>query len=99
MAFGVKREEVNAWKQNVESGNIAFLTHFWIDDRFPGCDTVTKVGCSDMEKLKDWGRKYGLLEKWIHNDERYPHFDLFGEHQKNILQQENKWDHIDKFRL
>ncbi|MBY7143565.1 hypothetical protein KFZ56_11025 [Virgibacillus sp. NKC19-3] len=99
MAFGVKREEVNAWKKKVESGNIAFLTHFWIDDRFPGCDTVTKVGCSDIDKLKKWGKKYGLIENWIHKDERFPHFDLFGKQQKDILQQENKWDHIDKFRL
>lgn len=99
MAFGVKREELNTWKKNVENGNIAFLTHFWIDDRFPDCNTVTKVGCGDIQKLKDWGKMYGLLENWIHKDEQYPHFDLFGRHQKDILQQENKWDHIDKFRL
>ena len=54
MAFGVKREELQRWKQDVEAGKIAFLTHYWIDDRFPGCNTVTKVGCCDLEKLAKW---------------------------------------------
>ncbi|MBP1967951.1 hypothetical protein J2Z83_000043 [Virgibacillus natechei] len=99
MAFGVKREELTLWKRNVENGNIAFLTHYWMDDRFPNCNTVTKVGCSNIEKLKSWGESYGLLENWIHRDEKYPHFDLFGEYQKDILQREDKWDHIERFRL
>ncbi len=42
MAFGVKREELNRWKQAVKRGEIAFLTHYWLDDRFPEAKTVTK---------------------------------------------------------
>jgi len=99
MAFGVKREELKQWKHNVKSGNIAFLTHYWLDDRFPDCDTVTKVGCSNINKLIKWGKQYGLQEQWIHRDERYPHFDLFGKHQKEVLQHEGIWDQLNRFRI
>ncbi|WP_327290621.1 hypothetical protein [Salimicrobium flavidum] len=75
------------------------MTHYWIDDRFPGCDTVTKVGCSDVEKLKRWGRKYGLKPEWIDFREAFPHYDLFGKHQFDILQAEGKEDHIRRFEL
>lgn len=60
MAFGIKRVDVVAWKQEIDQGQIAFLTHYWLDDRFPGCKTVTKVGCNDLERLAEWGKKYGL---------------------------------------
>lgn len=99
MAFGINRDELKKWKQNVKNGKIDFLTHYWLDDRFPGCTTVTKVGCSDLNKLAAWGRKYGLDEKWIHQDEKYPHFDLFGDRQLKILKAEGKWDHIKRFSI
>ena len=99
MAFGLKREELKRWKKNVEQGNIAFLTHYWIDDRFPGCTTVTKVGCKDLAKLKSWGEKYNLQENWIHQDKKHPHFDLFGETQKKILQSEEQWSQMKRFEL
>ncbi|MUK90668.1 hypothetical protein GMD78_20135 [Ornithinibacillus sp. L9] len=99
MAFGVKRVELKRWKTQVKNGEIAFLTHFWLDDRFPGCNTVTKVGCRDLEKLKAWGKKYDLQPNWIHMDHQYPHFDLFGERQKKILVNENMMDHISRFNL
>lgn len=99
MAFGLKREELKIWKKKVENGNIAFLTHYWLDDRFPGCNTVTKVGCSDLNKLKQWGRKYNLQGNWIHLDDKHPHFDLFGEKQKSILQYEEQWSQIERFKL
>lgn len=57
MAFGLKRQDLLQWKREVRSGNIAFLTHYWQDPRFPGCNTVTKVGCSDVKKLISWGNK------------------------------------------
>lgn len=60
MAFGVKREELNRWKQAVKRGEIAFLTHYWLDDRFPEAKTVTKAGCADIDKLIQWGAAYGL---------------------------------------
>ncbi|MCP3031301.1 hypothetical protein LF817_08055 [Halobacillus sp. A1] len=99
MAFGVKREELVKWKKKVSRGEIAFLTHFWLDDRFPGCDTVTKVGCSDLDKLKAWGEKHGLKGQWIHHDPRYPHFDLFGHRQYEILKKEGQWNQIEHFSL
>ncbi|MBN8234556.1 hypothetical protein JF544_04810 [Halobacillus kuroshimensis] len=98
MAFGVKREELQAWKRQVQNGEVAFLTHFWIDDRFPGCDTVTKAGCSDLDVLKEWGSCYDLHPGWIHLDP-YPHFDLFGDKQYEILKAEGRWDHIERFAL
>jgi hypothetical protein len=99
MAFGVKREELKKWKETVKRGEIAFLTHFWLDDRFPKSTTVTKVGCNDIGKLENWGRKYGLKPEWIHRDEAYPHFDLIGRFQKEILVQEGQWEHIKRFNI
>ena len=76
MAFGINREQLNTWKKAVRNGEIAFLTHYWIDERFPGCKTVTKVGCVNLEKLIQWGAAYGLKEEWIDMRADYPHFDL-----------------------
>ena len=99
MAFGISREELKLWKQRVRKGEIAFLTHYWLDDRFPGCDTVTKDGWSDVEKLMSRGRKYGLSDHWIDYKTDYPHYDLFGEYQREILRQEQIWDQIERFKI
>ncbi|TMN23663.1 hypothetical protein [Lentibacillus cibarius] len=99
MAFGVNRRELHEWKTQVKNGQIAFLTHFWIDERFPGCYTVTKVGCSDLGKLAEWGRAYQLNPDWIHRDKHFPHFDLFGDKQRQILKDEGKWEHMRRFRI
>jgi hypothetical protein len=89
MAFGLKKKELAEWKRQIDNGEIAFLTHYWLDDRFPGCKTVTKVGCADLEKLKNWGKRYGLKEEWIHyRKDGYSHFDLLGDTQKKILKEE-----------
>ncbi|MFD1030642.1 hypothetical protein [Metaplanococcus flavidus] len=96
MAFGIRRAELNRWKVDVEEGNISFLTHYWIDDRFPGCSTVTKVGCSDLVKLKDWGLQYGLRPEWLDLRGNYPHFDLFGDRQRFILEAENMLEQLHK---
>lgn len=99
MAFGLKRRDLVAWKRKVAGGQIAFLTHYWQDPRFPGCYTVTKVGCRNTEKLAEWGRKYGLKAIWIDHKQDYPHFDLFGKRQKYILRQEQQWEQLQKFSL
>ncbi|WP_445487169.1 hypothetical protein [Niallia sp. 03133] len=89
MAFGIKKKELLAWKKQIDNGEIAFLTHYWLDDRFPESKTVTKVGCSDMEKLIKWGQNYGLKKEWIHKrKDGYSHFDLLGNIQKEILNKE-----------
>ncbi len=100
MAFGIKRSDVEKWKQKLEDGEIAFLTHYWKDERFPFCRTVTKVGCKDIEKLKNWGKQYGLQPEWIdmRNPSR-PHFDLLGEKQQMILKKEGLMEHLDRFNL
>lgn len=98
MAFGIKREELLAWKKAVSKGEIAFLTHYWIDERFPGCNTVTKVGCSDIGKLIEWGKQYGLKAEWIDHRGQYPHYDLFGIHQERILKNEEKEEQLLKFK-
>ena len=98
MAFGINKEELTQWKQAVLRGNIAFLTHYWIDDRFPAIRSVTKVGCSNVETLINWGSKYGLKEEWIHyRDDGFPHFDLMGDVQKEILHKEGLSEHIQRF--
>lgn len=99
VAFGVNRNELRKWKIKVQNGEIAFLTHYWLDERFPNCQTVTKVGCADIEKLMKWGSKYSLQPRWIDRRPRYPHFDLFNNIQREILIQEELWDHIRRFRL
>lgn len=99
MAFGVRREELQSWKNTVSQGEIAFLTHYWLDDRFPGCKTVTKVGCADLSKLIEWGRKYDLHPEWIDHKEQYPHFDLFGGREYTVLKEEGREDLIDRFKL
>lgn len=89
MAFGISREELQRWKKNIDEGQIAFLTHYWLDDRFPKSKTVTKVGCNNIEKLHHWGKKYGLKKEWIHmRKDGYPHYDLIGDVQKEILTKE-----------
>lgn len=98
MAFGIKREELKKWKAQIDKGEIAFLTHYWMDDRFPGSNTVTKVGCNDLEKLETWGKKHDLKAEWIHiRKDGYSHYDLIGDWQKKILQKENLLHTIIKF--
>lgn len=99
MAFGITRKELNQWKSQVLSGNIAIITHYWQDVRFKNCHTVTKVGCKDIKKLMEWGYKYDLKKEWIDHHVLYPHFDLFGKTQKEILLKEGLLDHIQRFNL
>ncbi|ASK63432.1 hypothetical protein CFK37_15340 [Virgibacillus phasianinus] len=99
MAFGLKRADLQRWKTSVKQGNISFLTHYWQDSRFPEYYSVTKVGCSDMEKLITWGEKYQLQENWIHLDKNFPHFDLLGAKQREILIAENQLEQLEKFSL
>ncbi|MFK2825164.1 hypothetical protein QYG89_05625 [Bacillus sp. B190/17] len=100
MAFGIHRQELKEWKQQIDAGNIAFLTHYWVDERFPHCRTVTKAGCRDLEKLARWGAEYGLRKEWIdRREDGYSHFDLLGDRQKEILQKEGLYSHIERFNL
>ncbi|WP_027409185.1 hypothetical protein [Anoxybacteroides tepidamans] len=99
MAFGVRKKELAEWKKKVIDGEIAFLTHFWYDPRFPNYTTVTKVGCSDLEKLFAWGAKYALRPEWVHKRHTFPHFDLLGDKQKEILRSEGLIDHLERFQL
>ncbi|SDH52464.1 hypothetical protein [Alteribacillus bidgolensis] len=99
MAFGVKKEELKAWKEKVELEEIAFITHYWYDERFPDCHTVTKVGCANIHKLAQWGRQYGLKEEWIHQRLSFPHFDLLGSNQIHILEAEGQYHQIERFSL
>lgn len=55
MAFGVKRDEMELWKEKAARGEIAIITHYWLDDRFPESKTVTKVACVDLKKTTTMG--------------------------------------------
>ncbi|GLX69225.1 hypothetical protein [Paenibacillus glycanilyticus] len=99
MAFGISRSEMGAWKEAVGRGEIAFLTHYWVDPRFPGIKTVTKVGCSDLNKLAQWCKEQGLNPKYIHRRDPFPHFDLLGSKQREILLRENQHEQLERFRL
>jgi hypothetical protein len=96
MAFGINRKELIEWKTKAGNGEISFLTHYWLDDRFPDCNTVTKAACTDRKKLVQWGRSYGLRPEWIHDRDNLPHFDLLGEKQREILKKENKYYQLQK---
>ncbi|XOK63160.1 hypothetical protein ACJ7K1_08555 [Paenibacillus elgii] len=99
MAFGIKRKELVQWKEAVTRGEIAFLTHFWFDPRFPEFHSVTKVGCSDMKRLVAWCEANGLNPRYIHERESFPHYDLIGPKQIEILQKEGLGEHIERFKL
>ncbi|SEK33645.1 hypothetical protein SAMN04488688_101496 [Paenibacillus sp. cl141a] len=99
MAFGISKQELQQWKQKVAKGDIAFLTHYWYDKRFPEFHTVTKVGCSDISRLKDWCISNGLNPQYIHHRQPYPHFDLIGPKQTELLQKYKLEDHITRFGL
>ncbi|MET3698966.1 hypothetical protein SAMN05877753_110201 [Bacillus oleivorans] len=99
MAFGIKRKEIMEWKRKIDAGEIAFLTHYWIDERFPECKTVTKAGCHDLNRLAAWGKQYGLKKEWIHQRaDGYSHYDLLGEIEKAILESEGLIDQYLKFK-
>lgn len=99
MAFGITRGELNIWKTSVANGETAFLTHYWFDQRFPDCNTVTKVGNSNLEKLTQWCIENGLNPRYIHNRPPFPHFDLIGSKQREILRKENLSHHLVRFKL
>ncbi|MGO4541219.1 hypothetical protein [Paenibacillus sp. 2TAB19] len=99
MAFGITRAEMESWKTAVAGGDIAFLTHYWLDPRFPDMRTVTKVGCSDLAKLSRWCLDNGLNPRYIHNRDPFPHFDLLGAKQRELLLKENKHDQLERFGL
>ncbi|MCM3627216.1 hypothetical protein M3194_07550 [Paenibacillus glycanilyticus] len=99
MAFGISRSELTAWKEAVARAEIAFLTHYWVDRRFPDMKTVTKVGCSDLGKLAQWCMDNGLNPRYIHRRDEYPHFDLLGPKQREILLKENLLSQLERFQL
>ncbi|WP_334075489.1 MULTISPECIES: hypothetical protein [Paenibacillus] len=99
MAFGVTRDELNAWKKAVSRGEIAYLTHYWLDPRFPGSKTVTKVGCSDPARLRAWCLKHDLNPEYIHHRSPFPHFDLLGPKQREILIEEEQWGQLERFHM
>lgn len=99
MAFGITRAEIDAWKSKVAQGEIAFITHYWLDPRFPSMKTVTKVGCSDIGKLTRWCVDNGLNPQYIHHRSEYPHFDLIGQKQREILRKQNLWEQLKRFRI
>jgi hypothetical protein len=98
MAFGITRAELEAWKAAVSRGDIAYMTHYWLDPRFPGIRTVTKVGCSDLAKLSSWCVANGLNPRYIHNRPPYPHFDLIGPKQAEILRREGLIGQLERFK-
>ncbi|WP_238357870.1 hypothetical protein [Cohnella zeiphila] len=99
MAFGITRKELERWKRSVANGRLSYLTHYWLDPRFPGMTTVTKVGCADLNRLVRWCRKHGLNPDYIHRRGEFPHFDLIGEKQRSILLDEGQYDQLRRFRL
>lgn len=99
MAFGITKDELAKWKAEVARGEIAFLTHYWTDERFPDSKTVTKVGCSNLKVLTEWCIAHGLNPKYIHHRPPFPHYDLMGQKQKEILQKENLREHLTRFKL
>ncbi|WP_202079045.1 hypothetical protein [Caldalkalibacillus salinus] len=99
MAFGITRKELNQWKAKIDRGEIALITHYWVHPRFPECKTVTKAGAKNLEELIQWGKQYGLKPEWIDLRDDYPHFDLIGDKQIEILREEKCVDQLKRFNL
>ncbi|SDB89801.1 hypothetical protein SAMN05421734_102293 [Pelagirhabdus alkalitolerans] len=99
MAFGITKQELKDWKARVAKNELAFLTHYWYDERFPDVSTVTKVGCRDINYLIEWGYQFNLKKEWIDHRSKYPHFDLMGPVQKHVLEQMELDSHIRRFNL
>lgn len=99
MAFGIKRSEIEQWKRTVAQGEIAYLTHYWLDPRFPDMRTVTKVGCSDLAKLSRWCLDNGLNPKYIHKRDAFPHFDVLGPKQREVLLRADLHDQLERFGI
>lgn len=99
MAFGITREELKQWKEQVTSGEIAYITHYWVDPRFKNIKTVTKVGCSDINRLTEWCNENGLPPQYIHNRAPFPHFDLIGPKQREILMKEGLENQLKRFKM
>ena len=45
------------------------------------------------------GKQYGLKPEWIDMREDYPHFDLFGKHEHDILLNEGLIEQLERFGL
>ncbi|NMO97782.1 hypothetical protein [Paenibacillus lemnae] len=99
MAFGISRNELRAWQTRVAAGEIAYLTHYWYDPRFPSVSSVTKVGCSDLVRLRQWCTANELDPRYIHRRMPYPHFDLMGSKQIELLEKAGLHEHIVRFGL
>jgi len=99
MAFGIRRSELQQWKAAVACGELAFLTHYWYDPRFPDMKTVTKVGCADLDKLTAWCTANGLNPRYIHHRRSFPHYDLMGAKQIEILRKELLYSHLERFHI
>ena len=56
MAFGINRQQLKAWKNAVRREEIAFLTHYWLDERFPDSKYSHKSRMRDVEKLITVGK-------------------------------------------
>ncbi|WP_026689772.1 hypothetical protein [Alteribacter aurantiacus] len=98
MAFGITRSELNVFKEKAQKGQIAIITHYWYDERFPEYKTVTKAACTNIDTLVNWGKKHGLKREWIHHQKGLPHFDLLGEHAKRVLKKEGLLSQLEKFK-
>ncbi|MDQ0299248.1 hypothetical protein J2S78_001668 [Salibacterium salarium] len=99
MAFGINKRELENWKQQAQKEEIALITHFWYDPKFPHYHSVTKAANSNVNKLAEWGLQYGLKPEWIHHRDPFPHFDLLGEKQVQVLKEEGKYSQIERFCL
>lgn len=99
IAFGISKRELSEWKLKVERGEIAYLTHYWYDERFPNCKTVTKVGCANLDTLEQWCKTHALDPQYIHRRGKYPHFDLLGPYQRVLLKKLGLIEHVERFQL
>ncbi|GAC43630.1 hypothetical protein PPOP_3029 [Paenibacillus popilliae ATCC 14706] len=55
--------------------------------------------CADMARLSVWCVEHGLNPRYIHARRPFPHYDLIGPRQREILRQEQQWDQLERFWL
>ena len=60
---------------------------------------LRKPGALTLKNWVRWGERYGLKREWIDMRDDYPHFDLFGEHEREILVKEGLSAQLKRFDL
>lgn len=78
-------KEVKRAIRLAREGNVVIYSHPWHSEKMGQAKVVTKIMCSDKEKLLSWGNKRGLPLRAFHDTKKMPHYDIWGERAEAFL--------------